>query len=224
MKKIERTFSEIVKRFFKPAFVKRKMSLKWIIPAVLISVIWIIIVFLLKDITNSISEWLDNKLIILLIIFISLIIFNYIVILITRQWTHSVMRPKYRWYMYGKFIPEYIYLDNNEIEKLGTGKLIAMIDKGIHAWVDLVVRFFVDILPSIIFIILSFIFIWYINIYYFLVILGVFILIFLSTVFLQKKAKVHRLERREIKITRDVERRLHLEPGEPGWRSAKNNG
>ena len=200
MREIKRWFLEMLKRFFKPVFARKKISVKWIIPALWISIIWIIIVYLLKDITNNISEWLYNETMKLLYIFIFFIILNYFLILLTRQWTHSVMRPKYREYMYGKFIPKYTFLDNNEAEKLWTGKLIAMIDKWMHAWVDLVVRFFVDILPWIIFIILSFFFIWFIDISYFIVVFWVFILIFILTYFLQRKAKIYRLERREINI------------------------
>ena len=200
MKKIERTFWEMLKRFFKPAFAKKKITLKWIIPAILISVIWIIIVYLLKEITNNISEWFNKETIKYLYIFIWFVIFNIIVILITRQWTHSVMWPSYRKYMYSIFIPKYIYLDNNEAEKVWTGKLIAMIDKGMHAWVDLVVVFIVEVLPSVLFIIFSFIFIWFINVYYSFVVVFVFILIFILTYVFQKKAKIHRLKRRDVNI------------------------
>lgn len=201
MKTKKRTGIEIIKRFFQPAFHEKKISLKVMIPSIIWSLIWIIAVYLLKDITNGISDGLNHETMFLLLIFIWLILVNYLILITTRNWTHAILWPTYRKFMYSKYIKEYTYLDNNEAEKIGTGKLIAMVDKWMHAWVDLEVRFFLEILPNATFTIFWFIFIGFVNIYYLLAILIVFLSIFFMTYILQKKAKVLRIKRREANIT-----------------------
>lgn len=108
--------------------------------------------------------------------------------------------PTYRKYMYRKYIHDFIYLDNNETEKLGTGKLVAMVDKGMHSWVDLLNRFFIEILSSIVLVIFSFVLIAIISWIYLSIVLTAFIGIFFLTYILQKRAKVYRKERVEINI------------------------
>lgn len=200
MKTKKRTFFEVVKRFFQPAFHERKISAKAMIPSVFWSLVWIIAVYLLRDITNGISDWLNNGTMILLYIFMWLVLTNYLILITTRKWTYAVLWPIYKKFMFSKYIKEYTYLDNNETEKLGTWKLIAMIERWMYSWVDLVVRFFIDILPNATFTIFWFIFIWFINIYYMFAILIVFISIFILTYLLQKKSKILRAKRRDSNI------------------------
>jgi len=200
MKNTDRTFFEILKKFFKPVFSMKKLSLKWLVPAVWISIIWIIIVFLLKDITNIISEWSKEEIINLLYVFILFIILNYFLMFFTKNWTHVSMWPLYRKYMYKIYLDKYLHLDNNESEKLWTGKLIALIDKWMHSWVDLLVRVYLDIIPWITFILLSFLFIAFVNVYYFIIVFITFIFIYYLTYIFQKRAKNLREKRRDINI------------------------
>ncbi|MFK7779685.1 MAG: ABC transporter ATP-binding protein, partial [Candidatus Gracilibacteria bacterium] len=200
MKTKKRTSIEILKRFFQPAFHEKRISLKVMFPSILGSLIGVTAVYLLKDITNGISNGLNNETIFLLFIFIGLVLIDYLILITTRNWTYAVLWPSYRKYMYSKYIKEFTYLDNNETEKLGTGKLIAMIDKGMHSWVDLVVRFFLEILPNATFAIFGFMFIGFINIYYLFAIMIVFIFVFILTYVLQKKAKIYRIKRRDSNI------------------------
>lgn len=187
-------------KFFEPAFAERKIAIKAMIPAVISSTIWIISVYLLKEITNEIWDWWNQKINILLIIFIISILVFYISIVITKNWTHVTIWPKFRNVLYKKYINKYIFLDNNESEKIGTWKMIAMIEKGIPSWVNLLETSLVEVLSNSLFIIFSFIFIWFINIYYLWTILILFIFVFILTVFLQSKAKNYRILRRDSNI------------------------
>jgi len=187
-------------KFFEPAFAEKKIAIKAMIPAVISSTIGIISVYLLKEITNKIWEWWNNSINILLIIFIISVLFFYISIVITKNWTHVTIWPKFRNVLYKKYINKYIFLDNNESEKIGTGKMIAMIDKWIPSWVNLLEISLVEVLSNSLFIIFSFIFIWFINIYYLWIILSLFIFVFILTVFLQSKAKPYRTLRRDSNI------------------------
>jgi len=200
MKRIDRTSFEVISMFFSPIKEYKKITLKAIIPWVLSSFISIYLVYLLKDITNLLQVWKYDEVMSYVIIFIVLWSVNLATIIITRNWTHAVLRPVYRMYMYKKYIKEYVSLDNNETEKLGTWKLIAMIDKWMHSWVDLLVRFILDVLPIITLIIFSFFVVWLININYILLVIISFVIILYLTYILQKRAKVLRLYRRDLNI------------------------
>lgn len=200
MKQKELTYLEKVARFLKPAFSMKKISIKAAVPVVLWSVISIITIFLLKEITNDISNWFTKEILNLLYLFIGLILSYYIIVITTRNRTQVILWPYFRKYMYKEYINKYTYLDNNESEKIWTGKLIAMIDKGMMSWVQLLVVCFEEVLPNLVFIIFSFIFIFFINIYYFYLIFFTFILVLVLTYFFQWKAKEFREERRDINI------------------------
>nr|MDD3720603.1 ABC transporter ATP-binding protein [Candidatus Gracilibacteria bacterium] len=198
MKK-ERSFFEIVKKFFVPVIERKDITLKATFPVIFTSIINIISVYLIKDITNKLVDGFYG-IINLLFIFIFLVLLNYLIIILTRTWTHATLYPMLRRYMYNKFIPEYLYVDNNYIEKQGTGKLIAMLEKGMNAWVDLINRLFEDVFPGVLMMIFSFIFISFINIYYAFVLILLFAITFYLTVILQAKSKLIRIERRELNI------------------------
>ncbi|NDK08490.1 hypothetical protein EOM39_04580, partial [Candidatus Gracilibacteria bacterium] len=198
MKKTNSYFNFLVK-FFTPAIKRKDITVKAMFPVIFNSVTSIISVYLIKEITNKIQDGFNEIYSLLVFLTISILL-NYIVLLWTRRWTHAVIWPGLRQYMYSTYIPKYLYIDNNYIEKQGTGKLIAMIEKGMHAWVDLFSRFIEGVLPGIIMMIFSFVFISFINIYYALVLILLFLFTFYLTIFLQAKAKLLRRERRDLNI------------------------
>lgn len=102
--------------------------------------------------------------------------------------------------MYERYIPEYISLNNNEVEKLGTGKFIAIMDKGMHAWVDILTVFVLENIPHLFLIFFSFLLIFSINIEYFWITFFIFLSVLYLTFLLQKRAKNLRLERRDANI------------------------
>lgn len=198
MKKTNSYFNFLVK-FFTPAIKRKDITVKAMFPVIFNSVTSIISVYLIKEITNKIQDWFNEIYSLLVFLTISILL-NYIVLLWTRRWTHAVIWPWLRQYMYSTYIPKYLYIDNNYIEKQWTWKLIAMIEKWMHAWVDLFSRFIEWVLPWIIMMIFSFVFISFINIYYALVLILLFLFTFYLTIFLQAKAKLLRRERRDLNI------------------------
>ncbi len=156
---------------------------------------------LIKDITNKLSDWLVNEIKPLILYFVFLVILNYVIMIVFRNSTHATIFPKFRKYMYRKYIDDFLHLDNNEAEKQWTWKLIAMIDWWMKAWVYLLVNFFIEVIPSIITVLFSIIFIWMINVYYSINVFFVSVLIFFLTVLVQKKARSYRILRREANIS-----------------------
>ncbi len=192
-------FKDFLIKFFEPAIKNKILISKALFPIISGSIINIISVYLLKEITNKLVDWLQ-KILYLFVILLLMIFVNYLIIFFTRSWTHAVLWPELRKYMFKNYIPKYLYIDNNYLEKQWTGKLIAMIEKWIHAWVDLLNKFLEDVLPGIIMIIASFFLTFFINIYYTLILVLLFILTFYVIYRLQKKAKKYRLERRDLNI------------------------
>lgn len=193
------SYTDFLIKFFTPAIQRKDITLKALFPIIFGSITNIISVYLIKEITNKLQDWF-NEIYNLLILLIISVLLNYLVLFRTRRWTHATLWPWLRQYMYSTYIPKYLYIDNNYIEKQWTWKLIAMIEKWMHAWVDLFNRFLEWVLPWIIMMIFSFIFIALINIYYAFVLIILFIFTFYLTIFLQAKAKKLRIERRDLNI------------------------
>lgn len=194
------SFLSFLNSFFSPLIDNKKIVWKALIPITITSVVNIFIVYLIKEITNELTNSWNQDIVIKISILLIIIILNYLIIYFTRKWTHATIWPELRKYMYKKFIPKYLYLDNNYIEKQGTWRLIALTDKWIHSWIDLLNRFLEDVFPWIIMMIFSFIFIASINFYYAIALILLFSITFYITFVLQKIAKNLRLERKNVNI------------------------
>jgi len=200
MKKKERTLKEMIIKLFEPVFAEKRISIKAIIPAIFRSILWMITVYLVKEITNLVGKDWREEVLFLLILLICSVFLWYFILIFTRNWIKVIFWPIFRKYLYTDVIKKFLYSDNNEVEKVWTGKLIAMFNKGIFSWVEILSRILTEVVSSVVFIILSLIFIWFINIYYSLLVLLVLIFIFILTIILQAKAKEYRVLRRDVNI------------------------
>lgn len=198
--KIDRTFIEILKRFLEPLLSMKMIAIKATMPVLIGSIVSIAMVYLLKEITDNLSNWFSADIKNLLYIFIWLSIFYYSILIIMRNWAQWTLWPSFKNFFYTDFIKKYVYIDNNEAEKLWTWKLIAMLDNAIMSWSSLLVTFFEEVVPNVLFIIFSFIFIFFISPSYFFIILSCFIIIFYLTYIFQLKAKKYRDERKDVTI------------------------
>ncbi len=132
----ERTFFEIVKRFFAPTVVKwnklvtlrscTKYFIYWAMP--------IVHIYFIKSIIASIEN--DNKelFIDLIIYYIIANILYEILEFIVKKWWWVEDIGIFREVIHKEYISKFIKLDNNEIEKLWTWKLTALIDKWMNIW------------------------------------------------------------------------------------------
>lgn len=95
----------------------------------------------------------------------------------------------------------YLQLDNNEAERIWTWRLIAIVDKGFHTHIGQIIEIIESIIPNILQMILSFIFIFFVNRVYGLVVLWAIVLLGFLVYFQQKKADKLRKTRNELNIT-----------------------
>ena len=186
-----------MKRFFEPVFEEKIKSLKSVFASIILSLIWIWTIIFLKEITNSIQDWLNFN---LLYSFIFLILLNYFVLIFTKNWIDATLWPLFRKNLYKKYIKKIIWINNNDFEQIWTWKLIWMVDKWVRSFSQMLVTILWDVVYFIVFIIWSFIFISFINKYYWIITFSIFIFILILTVFLQKKANIFREKRRDLEI------------------------
>lgn len=90
-----------------------------------------------------------------------------------RSWVSTLWKGKE--YIHQKYVNDFLKLDGNSIEKYGTGKLIAIIDKWMHQWAFMLDVFIQNVLGIVITLWVSFYLIAEIGLSYLLVFLGVLI-------------------------------------------------
>ena len=142
MKQKEKTFFELLKRFFEPVSLRPLIYLKHFFVSFIRWINWIIHVLFLERITHylqlSDKEWF-NTIIINYIIFIVLYeVINFSIR--KRWWVESI--PLWVADMYKKYLNKYIKLDNNKLELVWTWKLIWIIQWWIWKWLELLASTF----------------------------------------------------------------------------------
>ena len=196
----EQSFWQIVKRFFEPLRYDRTLTIKAIIPWLLNSIIWWFLLILLKDMTNMIVAWQQWGIKPLFLFFIGWIVLYYVVMIVSRHRTSATLRPIWRKAFYRKYMEQYIYLDNNDVEKLWRGRLIAIIDKWMQTHIGQVVIFVQDIVGDVAQIIISIIFIFLVNWWYGVIVLLSMILLACIMYMQQQKANSFRKIRTNLNI------------------------
>lgn len=131
MNKHETTSSGVaqkIKRFFEPMFIDKKCFLQNVSMSLIRSFYSFVLVLVSKWFTNAIEIKSENSFTTILIgigIFLIAYQFVNIAILFVRYTDYSVWKSMYR-----KYLKKYFYIDNNEIEKIGTGKMISLLQDG----------------------------------------------------------------------------------------------
>jgi ABC-type multidrug transport system fused ATPase/permease subunit len=165
-----------------------------------VSIVWWIILVVLKNITNAISNGQTDILYSLLFWFLWLSLLYYISIIISRNRINVTIRPVWRSYFYKKYMNLFLQLDNSEVEKIWTWRLIAIIDKWFHTHVGQMVMIIDVVIPNIIQIIMSLIFIFLVNITYWFFVLFLMLLLAGIVRHQQKKAQDLRRYRKNLNI------------------------
>ena len=95
----------------------------------------------------------------------------------------------------------YLELDNNEVEIIWTWRLITIVNQGFHTQIWQIIGIIQDVLPNIIQMILSFIFIFLVNRTYWILFIVSIIVLWFIVYYQQKKANELRKIRNELNIT-----------------------
>lgn len=133
-KQIERTFLEIVKKFLWPAFYYKKLSIRSLVRA---SWMWInpfIHIYFTTQLIQIIESNNIDYFYSLFIWYVLYLIIYEMISWIMHSWWWFQTVTSYIEYLTKVYMKKYISLDNNFTEKIGTGKTIAIVEKGIDIW------------------------------------------------------------------------------------------
>ena len=167
------------------------------------------VVFLERFIFLLTNEHYD-KFNILIYIYVIFIVWYEFIWFLTRKWWWVETIPLSQWDLYNRYIWQYIRLNNTDIEKLWTWKLLWTIDRWITRWTESIA----DVIEKWIWMLISVIFAIYLvsQHWYYFVIIFIWIIIFSTVVlvYINKKQFIYRSKRYEYrndvlwKITRII--------------------
>jgi len=141
---LEQTFWQKTKRFFEPFFhdwnIYSIASFTYFLSAFNIAVY----ILFIEAVIWTLESGNQDRFYGMMLFFILYYIWYFILkVLLRKKWwpAHSTTARKY---IQNKYIPKFVRLDNNEIERLWTWKIIAIIDKWIIVWGNLFHHVFDD--------------------------------------------------------------------------------
>ena len=194
------SFWQVVKRFFEPFWFSKALTAKALFPAVANWLIRSAMLVVIKNITNIIS-WNDTwNIVLYTTFFVILSVVYMLVIYFCRNWTSSVISPFWRQCFYEKYMKQYLEFDNNESEKIWTGRLITITDKWFHTHIAQIMEMVKGAIPNIIQIIVSITFIFFLSYLYWIIVIFLFIILWFLIYKQQNKANTIRKFRNELNI------------------------
>ncbi len=197
MKKNERTIFEILKRFLSPYFWAKIITLKWSIFYSIWAIGWIYHVYFIEKIvyaieTNNMEDFKS-----IMIVYTLAMCVYYCSWYLTRMWWWVITVSGFRKIIHNDYLNSFIRLSNTETEKVGTGKLIAIIWTWMDTWsllLDAVLRNLSKIVLTIFF---TFYMISQVNVWAGIVFIIFYIFVHIIGEYFNKKSLVHRRNRNE---------------------------
>ncbi|MFK7780441.1 MAG: ABC transporter ATP-binding protein [Candidatus Gracilibacteria bacterium] len=169
-----------VRSFFSPIKKQKLLTMFSVLFSAYLFFFWVFSVEIIKRITQAIEEGNINNLYSLTIFFVCFI-FSLAAIRWLGKDIFPVFRRNSKNYIQNKYIKEFFLFENNSYEQIGTGKLIALIEKGINTWSQLLADFGFFGLQIIFSFIFSFLYIYNIIGVYTVVILLIVVFLFFIT-------------------------------------------
>ena len=141
MKEIKRWFLEKLKRFSEPWLHRKSYAIKNIIKGFLLGINPFIHVLFIKNITEVIDGGNYEDFIQIFMYYVWYIILYEIILVSIHKWWWYDWVPQYVSYLHNKYLKKYVLLDNNEIERVWTGRTISIYDKWVDNWAMVVDMF-----------------------------------------------------------------------------------
>lgn len=179
--------SKKVKDFFSPIKNQKFLAFLFVLFSWFSSFFWVYSVDIIKKITKEIEKWDLDKVYHITYFFIGFIIIFQVIRWFSRDIYPSFKRNS-KLFIQKKYIKDFILFENNSYEKIWTWKLIALIEKWIDTWAQLITDFMYFWLQVIFSFIFSFIYIYWIIWIYSFAILIVIIFLWIITKFVNIKA------------------------------------
>ncbi len=136
MKNKDMTFWDKAKRFFEPLLHYKLLLILSIIKFSLWAIYTLVSVYIIRYALLATEAHNSNNLTILLQVFVAFILVYLSISYIFRRVDWPYLYHDLERYIYTKYIPKIISLDNNYIESLGTGKLVGVVGTWKKQWVE----------------------------------------------------------------------------------------
>ncbi len=139
---VHRSFWEITKRFLSPFGSHYRIYMVAMSTYLLSTVNVIAYVLFMERVLFVLESWTKSDFYKTMYIFLAYyVVYIFLKIVLRKYWwpAHSSTARKY---IQRKYLPRFFRLNNNDIERLGTGKIVAILDKGITIWGQLFHRVF----------------------------------------------------------------------------------
>ncbi|MDD2486853.1 MAG: ABC transporter ATP-binding protein [Candidatus Gracilibacteria bacterium] len=187
---------QTIKRFFSPLKGDRKFLAKavvwftfWGIDSLFIA---IIIKSLTQNIQNGRIQDFHNGLFVLLF---GMILFHILAYMMLR-WGYVDYKVQEN--LNKMLLPSFFHIENNYFEKIGTGRSLSIVQKGIDTWATLLQEIMTYIPMSVIFFIMAVYIISTINLYYLIAFVIMLAIVGLLIHFLQKKCLFYRIQKKTV--------------------------
>lgn len=140
--KSKMSFWSLVRRFFGPLKNNPRLYAMACIPYTIRTITPLVTVLLMRYITNAIEQGDRQQFIFLLCLFVGSVFFLQGTKLLTRNIGRIDMESRGEKDIYPSYIEKFLTLDNTYTEKMGTGKLVSIMERGFSAWNRLLVELF----------------------------------------------------------------------------------
>ncbi|EKE27406.1 MAG: mtultidrug ABC transporter permease/ATPase [uncultured bacterium (gcode 4)] len=192
-------FLKDTKRFLAPALIDRWMFVRSVFIYLVIYGYTYFNIYIIREITSRIESWDMEWFRITLFVFIASVIWFFLINFFARNWWWAEMQFSFMKQIHRIYMSKFIELDNNRIENIWTGKMIAIINSGISNWTSGLI----DAIRSITQLTLAFIFAMFIFKSVGYIYLLIFVLIFVIFYIYLHKVTYISLEKRKLRT--DVE-------------------
>ncbi len=197
MKTIERTFLETTKRFFEPYSFSKMVTVRAVI---LYTLRWggtIIHILFVQKIIWAVELQDKENFWYLITFYIGVLIVYYTVIFLMRKWWWVETVGEYRKTIQWNYLKWFITISNTEVERVGTGKTIALMDSWMDIWaiyLDKAINESVKIFTAIAFTLYMII---AINVWYAVIFFILYVFIHIIWELFNKKALIFRRQRQD---------------------------
>ena len=193
----ERTFYEIIKRFFEPLKLRPLMYFK----LAFVSILWwinaVVHVLFLERITFYLQNFDKTGFKHILLYYIVFIIFYEVLNFSLKNWGWVETIPFWIADMYRKYLNKYVILDHNHIEKIWTWKLVWIINSWIDKWANMLAELFVKWTWVLIAFLFAVYMILKVNYIYSFLFFVLFVIFMIFSIYFNKKLVPYRKQRYE---------------------------
>lgn len=196
----EKTFIQILKKLLWPMYKDPKMFLRAMIHPLTEASIVLLFVEFTRRIVDAL-QWQNYALIEKYMWWCVILLCVWIIErLLTKKYGYIELWPKLMYRLTSDYLRRFIVLDNNQVERLWTWRILTIVDKGIYSWIEILTRITVQFTRQALKMVFSLVLVFSIDIWYGFALLVAIWFIIVMYVFSQNRANMWRRKRKILHI------------------------